>query len=285
MVLITYLAAVAVTIAPALARGGLAPRGSPGPSPTYAYGYGYGYGSSFDSAIEEALNYPEPTAAPKLSDRAKDDAALNADRLTVRITNGFGEDLSISYNSNAGSPSIIGNPPAGTFKAAANTDVVVPRGFAGPIFIGHYFDPANSKIEVAFVSNQDYRPGLDVSYVDGYSVPIVCSCAGVAVTGCNEPLFRLGHTCTNPGPGYRQLCHNPQINSPNGPADPFFQPCQGAAYTFPNDQTANAFGKCDNGDIQCCVGVNCPRPSLQHGKRSLEEYGFGNETEIPLGLA
>lgn len=125
MVLFTHLATVALAIAPALARGGLAPRGSPGPSPTYAWDY------AWDEAIGEALDYPPPTTAPELSNRAQEDSVLNADRLTVRITNGFGQNLPISYNSNVGSPTIIGNPPAGTFQAAANTDVVVPRDFAG----------------------------------------------------------------------------------------------------------------------------------------------------------
>ncbi|KAL8954923.1 MAG: hypothetical protein Q9193_007011 [Seirophora villosa] len=75
------------------------------------------------------------------------------------------------------------------------------------------------------------------------------------------------------------------MNVPDGPADPFFQPCQGAAFTYPNDHGANAFGKCDGGDIQCCVGINCPRPSLQHDTGDLLEMsGYTNETETPAGL-
>ncbi|KAL8948849.1 MAG: hypothetical protein Q9183_007651, partial [Haloplaca sp. 2 TL-2023] len=115
------------------------------------------------------------------------------------------------------------------------------------------YDPANSKIEVSFKSNQNWRPGLDVSYVDGYGVPITCSCSGVPVTGCNIPLFQRG-TCPRQGPGDRAICYNPKKTVVGGPADPFFQPCQGAAYTYPDDHTANAFGKCDSGNIQCCVG-------------------------------
>lgn len=126
---------------------------------------------------------------------------------------------------------------------------------SGAIFIGKSFDPANSKIEISFSPPQNYRPGVDVSYVDGYSVPITCSCGGVPVTGCNIPLFLQGRTCPQPGPGDKVICYNPKKVINNGPADPFFQPCQGAAYTYPNDHTANAFGKCDSGDIQCCVGV------------------------------
>ncbi|KAL8724210.1 MAG: hypothetical protein Q9166_008076 [cf. Caloplaca sp. 2 TL-2023] len=246
MIVIPYLTAVALAISPALARGRVAPRGSPGPSPTY----------TFDTAVGGASGLPLATPAPNLSDKAKEDSALDADRLTVRITNAFGLDLPISYNSNAGSPTIIGNPLSGTFRAAANTNVVVPRNFAGAIFIGKTFDPANSKIEVSFSAPQGYRPGLDVSYVDGYGVPITCSCAGVPFTGCNIPLFRTGRTCPRQGPGDRVICYNPKKTVNGGPADPFFQPCQGSAYTYPDDHAANAFGKCDNGDIQCCVGVS-----------------------------
>ncbi|KAL8906494.1 MAG: hypothetical protein Q9171_006255 [Xanthocarpia ochracea] len=273
MLLNLCLTTLAVAITPTwAARGRIVPRGSPIPSPTYA-------------AIGGALDLPEPTSGPKLSNKAKEVGAFNADRVTIRITNAFGWNLPISYNSNAGSPTIIGNPPAGTLLADTNTNVVVPRNFAGAIFIGKTFNPANSKIEVSFSSPQDYRPGLDVSYVDGYSVPITCSCGGLPVTGCNIPLFRTGRTCAQQGPGDKVICYNPRKTVDAGPADPFFQPCQGAAYTYPNDHQANAFGKCDNGDIQCCVGIGCSSPRQQHGKRSFEEWRSGNETEIPAGLA
>lgn len=56
---------------------------------------------------------------------------------------------------------------------------------------------------------------------------------------------------------------------PNGPASPFFQPCAGAAYTYPNDNAANSYGQCNTGVINCCVGTNCPAPARQHGKREL----------------
>ncbi|KAL8718493.1 MAG: hypothetical protein Q9225_004379 [Loekoesia sp. 1 TL-2023] len=203
-------------------------RGSPIPSPSYTFG----------TAIGGALDMPEPTGPPDSAQRAKE---LNANQLTVKIINSFGFDLPISYNSNAGSPTIIGNPGAGIFARAQSTAVAVPRGFAGAIFIGKTYDPANSKIEVSFDAPGGYRPALDVSYVDGYGVPITCSCSGIPVTGCNIPLFGAGHTCKNQGPGDRVICYNPKKLVNDGPADDFFQPCQGAAFTYPNDLTANAY--------------------------------------------
>jgi hypothetical protein len=32
---------------------------------------------------------------------------------------------------------------------------------------------------------------VDISYVNGFSVPISCSCSGTVVTGCTKNLFAL----------------------------------------------------------------------------------------------
>ncbi|KAI4184600.1 MAG: hypothetical protein L6R41_004626 [Letrouitia leprolyta] len=263
---------MALTLVPALAIRPVVRRGSPMPAASYTYG----------TAIGGALDMPEPTRAPDFAESAKE---LDANQLTVRITNSFGFDLPISYNSNQGSPTIIGNPGAGIFRRAQSTNLALPRNFAGAVFIGKTYDPSNSKIEVSFSPEGGYRPGVDVSYVDGYGIPITCSCSGIPVTGCNIPLFRTGRVCKNQGPGDRVICYNPKKTVIDGPADDFFQPCQGAAYTYPNDHTANAFGHCDAGDIFCCVGVPCPAPRQQHGKRDLlASLGYDNETQIPDGL-
>ena len=76
---------------------------------------------------------PEPTSPPDFHQ------ALNANQLTVKITNSFGFNLPISYNSNAGAPGIIGNPGAGVFRAAASTAIVVPRNFAGKSILAQEF--------------------------------------------------------------------------------------------------------------------------------------------------
>ncbi|KAL8992883.1 MAG: hypothetical protein Q9169_006768 [Polycauliona sp. 2 TL-2023] len=262
---------MAVTVVPAWARGRIALRGSPVPSPTQVFG----------SPIDK-MDLPGPTKAPELANRA---AVYDAPFMTVHITNKFGQDLPISYQSNQGSPTIIGNPSTNYFLKDSQTRVVVTKNFAGAIFIGKSFNPANSKIEISWSPPQNYRPGVDVSYVDGYSVPITCSCGGVPVTGCNILLASQGRVCPIPGAGDKVICYNPKKTVDNGPADPFFQPCQGAAYTYPNDHEANGYGKCDSGNIQCCVGGSCPRPGQQHGKRSLEDWSFGNETEYPAGTA
>lgn len=92
---------------------------------------------------------------------------------------------------------------------------------SGRLYVGKTLNNANSKIEGSYTG----PPDVDVSYVDGYSLPVTCSSQGVVVSGCNIPLFNDGHTCghvDNNGP----VCINPQAGVPNGPATPFFAPCQ-----------------------------------------------------------
>jgi len=102
--------------------------------------------------------------------------------LTINVINSFGDPLSIFYGSNAGGPSPNGDPGPGTLTSS--TQLSVPPGWAGRITIGKNYDPMGSKIEASFVA-PDFVPDVDVSYVDGYSIPITCSCSGVVVTGCN----------------------------------------------------------------------------------------------------
>ena len=102
--------------------------------------------------------------------------------LTIKVVNSFGAPLSIFYGSNAGAPTPVGNPGSGTL--ASSTQVLFPSNWAGRITIGKNYDPKGSKIEASY-SSPNYVPDVDVSYVDGFSIPISCSCSGVAVTGCN----------------------------------------------------------------------------------------------------
>lgn len=101
--------------------------------------------------------------------------------LLLNIVNKQGYALSIFYGSGA-PPSISGNPGSGVLAASATTQLAVPTLFAGRAIIGPDYDVKASKIEW----NWTNVPDVDVSYVDGYSVPITCSCQGTAVTGCNK---------------------------------------------------------------------------------------------------
>lgn len=107
---------------------------------------------------------------------------------------------------------------------------------------------------------------FDVSYILGYSVPMLCSANGVK-SGCSKDLLgnggKPGTVHKNPtGPGG---VHDP--GSYNGCAtctpwcyacsaiDSFFAPCAGSAYTYPYDDAATVGPA--TGPITCCIGTGC----------------------------
>ena len=107
---------------------------------------------------------------------------------------------------------------------------------------------------------------FDVSYILGYSVPMLCSSGGVK-TGCSKDLLgnggKAGTVHKNPtGPGGE---HDP--GAYNGcatctpwcwacsAADSFFAPCAGSAYTYPYDDAATVGPA--SGAIDCCIGTSC----------------------------
>ena len=163
-----------------------------------------------------------------------------------------------------------------TIGAGSSTFYSFPTGWAGRILVGKTNDPANSKIEGSITGS----PDMDVSYVDGYSVPIVCSSGGM-VSGCNTELFGLnGNTCNqNVDISDFEICTNPARNLNDGPADSFFEACQGKAYTYPNDNDANY----SNVDFttNCCIGTECSMDSgykrSMHLKKDAQLHAHGQQ--------
>ena len=178
--------------------------------------------------------------------------------MNIAIENHWSEPLSISYGDNEGLPGALGAPTAAPL--GTSTNIAYPTGWAGRIYIGKTVNSADSKIEGSTTGAND----IDVSYVDGFSVPITCSDADEVVTGCNIDLFSVGGNCTHMV-GDRDVCLNPMQGVADGPSDPWFLPCQGAAYTFPNDNVANN-GDTRTPDITCCIGteaMGCKAPERQ----------------------
>ena len=130
---------------------------------------------------------PLATRSPHVGPRP---AFAGGPDMTINIVNSYGTPLSIFYGSNAGAPTPVGNPGSG--KLTSSTRVLFPSNWAGRITIGKNYDPAGTKIE-ASLSSPNYLPDVDISLVDGYSVPISCSCSGVAVSGCNIGMLSLPH--------------------------------------------------------------------------------------------
>ncbi|KAL8788103.1 MAG: hypothetical protein Q9213_001861 [Squamulea squamosa] len=186
--------------------------------------------------------------------------------MTIAITNRYGAPVQLSFGVNAGFPAFRGDPQPTTLDDTATNTYAVPSGWAGRINVGKIDHPDNSKIEGSFygAGNGD----IDVSYVDGYSVPITCSAAGKVLSGCNIELMDRG--CNGPdhvsgsGPdGKPAVCSNSMRGSPDGPPSSFFAPCAGAAYTFPNDNLANV-GMIADTQISCCIGTSCDASPNQH---------------------
>ena len=107
---------------------------------------------------------------------------------------------------------------------------------------------------------------FDVSYILGYSVPMLCS-SGSMKSGCSKDLLgnggKAGTIHKNPtGPGG---AHDPGSYAgcatctpwcyACSAADPFFAPCSGSAYTYPYDDDASVGPA--TGTINCCIGTSC----------------------------
>ncbi|KAI4127200.1 MAG: hypothetical protein LQ338_003319 [Usnochroma carphineum] len=192
--------------------------------------------------------------------------------LTIAITNSYGQPLSLAFDVDAGSSAFRGSPGPTSLPASSVTSYAVPSGWAGRVNVGKINHSDNSKIEGSFygAGNGD----IDISYVDGYSVPITCSVGGTVVTGCNMELFEQEcHAPDTPSKspdGNLAVCSNGARANVDGPPSSFFAPCAGAAYTFPNDNNANT-GMVTDTLMSCCVGTSCEAsPHQKAQKRGMQ---------------
>ena len=201
--------------------------------------------------------YPQSLNTALITGTPNTEHSLAENYMTISITNSYTTDLSLSLGSNVGAPSVIGDPSAALFPEASLTQYTFPTGWAGRIYVGPNTNPNGSKIEGSFTG----PPDIDVSYVDGYSVPITCSSDGVPVSGCNIDLFNQQEvSCITQIAG--PVCLNSAQNIPQGPAPPFFAACAGAAYTYPKDDGANQ-GNLQSNLVSCCIGTPCAAPRRQ----------------------
>ena len=204
------------------------------------------------SASQAPLTTPIPTSAPAVVNQG------NPDSFTIAITNLYDAPVSLALGSNDPGPKPDGNPQATVLGKGSATTYTFPTGWAGRISLGKTICGSNSLIEASFPGEQ--WNSVDVSYVDGYSVPITCSNNGQAVTGCNLDLWKQGNTCSSPIDN-GAACHN--TAGDYGPAIQFFKACEGAAYTYPKDDTATN-GSVEGKSITCCIGTACPKPAKQN---------------------
>lgn len=212
-----------------------------------------------DDPAPEPEPEPEPEAATPTHPEPQAVGGSSGPSLKIHVTNKYGTPLSIAIGSNYGCPPPDGNPQPTTISDSITYSF--PIGWAGRISVGKSLSGCNSLIEASYPL--DWYRAVDVSYVDGYSVPITCSVDDRAVTGCNIELFDHGVCDTPLDSG---ACPNSARFKNTGPAAPFFAPCQGSAYTYPQDDTATD-GGVTGYEISCCIGTSCPTPSLQKSQR------------------
>ncbi|OIW26283.1 hypothetical protein CONLIGDRAFT_706427 [Coniochaeta ligniaria NRRL 30616] len=220
----------------------------------------------FNTGVEAVYT---PTPAPFHIEAA---AIANPPALmTITVINKHIAPVSTYHAHEAGGPTAVwGAAGAGTMAKGATASYALPTGWAGNIAVVEYGGPRNivgdeSLIEANFKKPDGYSVAVadvDVSYVNGFSVPIVCSCVGAGVvTGCNKNLWGLNSCANDNGKG---SCKNPLRSDQTATAaTPFFKPCQGGAYTYVNDHNANSFGVCQSGRITCCIGTACDRDPKQ----------------------
>jgi len=179
------------------------------------------------------------------------------------IVNKYGSELAIATG-NSGGPAASGGSPS--LPNGATATITLQSGWAGRFAINPTGVPAyeqdGTKIEGALTSQGFW----DISLVDGYTVPITCTCDGDSTPfiGCNVDLFKQSAKC--PSPSGSGLCLNPARSKNNGPADPWFSVCKDAAYTYPDNDIATQ--TCSKESLTCCVGTSCAAGKNQ-GKRSI----------------
>lgn len=212
---------------------------------------------------------PKPTEAPKPSSNPGSGAGKgNGDSklLTIQVINKMNVPIQTLASSNVEVKHVEGSSfPQGRGKLApgASSEMVVPYSWAGRIAVARedqeLTGTKESLIEASF---SDWGVFGDVSFVDGFTVPITCSCNGKPFLGCNTDLFNqpkgikcpklVGGACVNPARGTKT---SKDLNG----AAPFFNECLNSAYTWDTDDHASDKDNTCNGYMSCCVGTDCPK--------------------------
>ncbi|MCJ1446765.1 MAG: hypothetical protein MMC23_007272 [Stictis urceolatum] len=191
--------------------------------------------------------------------------------MTVTFINSMDTGLFMSFGDASGGPGAVGLstsavplPTGEPYVATFNV------GWSGCVAVGHGLDSRGTKFEGAIAPDFPY-PSWDVSYVDGYTVPMVCSEDSLdnkPLRGCNIELWdqQNGITCDDVRNDQGKLCFN-NANNQQGWTQPedFFQACEASAYVFPKDDCATV-AKTSN-TIVCCIGSNCPAAVSQSGSQ------------------
>ncbi|KAJ0120886.1 hypothetical protein J7T55_015623 [Diaporthe amygdali] len=226
--------------------------------------------STSQSLVDDAVDGIRPTGVAQAagdSTRLKERMDKPPEHLTIQIINSYGLEITTAHASNAGSPTPVGGAiQPGIVPNGTTASFAVPTGWAGNVAMNRANMSINGDVtllEASFVvaDGWDFAvAGVDVSHVNGFTVPIICECNGKWVAGCKKNLFNVKARQMKPA----NAAINPlRADTSATSAKAFFAPCEGAAYTFPNDHAANSWGACQSGLISCCVGTACPASAPQ----------------------
>ncbi|KAI1100237.1 hypothetical protein F4804DRAFT_344894 [Jackrogersella minutella] len=197
-----------------------------------------------------------------------DQVSLDAGEFIFTVVNSHTAPVVTIHGQGADSPTAAGkdNEPH-TMNLGQTDTFAVPTGWSGRVAM---FEDGYDKIldratllEGSFIVNRDRNSALialDVSYVDAFTVPMVCECNQVVALGCNlnlndicpQSLTLNPKTCMNPN---RQVLQGPPPSNP-------FEDCKGMAYTYPTDDEATKYDMpgCSR-STTCCIGTACkPHP-------------------------
>ncbi|OTB15904.1 hypothetical protein K445DRAFT_300703 [Daldinia sp. EC12] len=204
---------------------------------------------------------PTETPAPQVS------AAVGlADNFVFTVVNSHTAAVSTLHEVGAGSPTATRiDSPGNTIAPGETITFTVPTGWFGRLAVyenGYDIAGRGTLLEGSFFMNGDHAAmAMDVSYVDAFTVPMVCECADKVQLGCNLNLHEI---CPKDLQLNGKTCANPYRDDPQHPpgAENIFKDCRGMAYTFPTDDLATKVDLpgCSR-STTCCIGTECrPHP-------------------------
>lgn len=166
------------------------------------------------------------------------DSTCSSGQQSIEITNNAHQELVIL----AGTPWTTGQ--CSNIAVGATCTICQERGqTGGNLQVGH--GKANSRstwIEGNWDTTAEF-PCVDISYIPGYTVPILCTGAdGISTIGTSDPLCtdEACSNCASGGGTYQDgSCLNPmgvpETVKVDGPAPEFFSSAAGIVYTYPNN--------------------------------------------------
>jgi len=177
--------------------------------------------------------------------------------LIIFVINIYDTLLSISFDSNAGNLLSIENFSTTILAHNSSTQYIFSTEWADRIYVDPNLNSQDSKIEDSYTDS----PDIDISYIDDYSVPIICSSEDIAVADCNINLFSQPEIACD----YQvdnSVCLNSAREHSDSLASLFFAACQKAAYIYPNDNETNV-NNLSSRLIICCIDILCKTSSRQ----------------------